>query len=273
MTAPRRSQRAVTLIEYAAPMCPICANFNAREFPQLKEQYIDTGKVFYVFRIYPSAARIIPSKASPLPAKEQYFPFIDMMYRSQETWDPDGHAIPMSAPRSWRGPGSLACHRPGGALHGRQADAGPHHPEPAGRRDPLRLTGTPTFVVAARSSSPANIPGTSQGDAGRPSRKNSLSLGFWPSIEGFPPVCQKQAVQLARALSRNQILLASSSPPCWRWAQCGTSGGIHDGRQALDSSVRSSASWWAPAGAGQRAAVRLAHDEPGARPAPTGRRR
>ncbi len=36
----------VVLIEYAAPSCPVCANFNATiRFPQLKQNYIDTGKV------------------------------------------------------------------------------------------------------------------------------------------------------------------------------------------------------------------------------------
>ncbi len=83
------------MIEYASPMCPICAAFNANEFPRLKAQYIDTGKVFYVFRVYPIGAPDYPVEgiARCLP-KEQYFPFLDMMYRSQDKWDPDGHDIP-----------------------------------------------------------------------------------------------------------------------------------------------------------------------------------
>ena len=85
----------MTLIEYAAPMCPICANFNAHAFQQLKAQYIDTGKVFYVFRVYPIGAPDYPVEAIArcLP-QEQYFPFLDMMYRNQDKWDPDGHDIP-----------------------------------------------------------------------------------------------------------------------------------------------------------------------------------
>ena len=40
----------VTLIEYASAACPHCAHFHETVFPQLKANYIDTGKVFFVFR-------------------------------------------------------------------------------------------------------------------------------------------------------------------------------------------------------------------------------
>ena len=45
------SRRArVTLIEYASAACPHCAHFHETVFPQLKANYIDTGKVFFIFR-------------------------------------------------------------------------------------------------------------------------------------------------------------------------------------------------------------------------------
>jgi protein-disulfide isomerase len=40
----------VTLIEYASAACPHCAHFHENVFPQLKTHYIDTGKVFFIFR-------------------------------------------------------------------------------------------------------------------------------------------------------------------------------------------------------------------------------
>jgi len=43
----------VTIIEYAAPTCPHCAAFDREVFPRLKAEYIDTGKVRYVFREFP----------------------------------------------------------------------------------------------------------------------------------------------------------------------------------------------------------------------------
>ena len=43
-------QAPVTLIEYASAACPHCAHFHETVFPQLKANYIDTGKVFFIFR-------------------------------------------------------------------------------------------------------------------------------------------------------------------------------------------------------------------------------
>src|SRR6266516_3413725 len=43
----------VAIVEYAAPTCPHCARFNKDVFPRIKSEYIDTGKVRYVFRDFP----------------------------------------------------------------------------------------------------------------------------------------------------------------------------------------------------------------------------
>jgi protein-disulfide isomerase len=78
----------LVLIEYAAPSCPICAHFNSDTFPQVKTDYIDTGKVYYVFRVFPlrgddgaaeKLARCLP--------EDKYFPFIDLLFRNQPKWD------------------------------------------------------------------------------------------------------------------------------------------------------------------------------------------
>jgi protein-disulfide isomerase len=78
----------VVLIEYAAPSCPVCARFNSDTFPQVKKNYIDTGKVYYVFRLFPlrsddGAAEKI---ARCLP-EDKYFDFIDLLFRNQPKWD------------------------------------------------------------------------------------------------------------------------------------------------------------------------------------------
>ena len=82
------SKSKVVLIEYAAPSCPVCAAFNAQSFGRLKTQYIDTGKIFYVFRVFPlrpddGAAEKI---ARCLP-EDKYFPFIDLLFKNQPKWD------------------------------------------------------------------------------------------------------------------------------------------------------------------------------------------
>ena len=40
----------VTLIEYASYTCPYCANFHAGPYKQLKADFIDTGKVKFIYR-------------------------------------------------------------------------------------------------------------------------------------------------------------------------------------------------------------------------------
>lgn len=40
----------ITVIEYASYTCPHCATFHADVFPELKANFIDTGKVYFIFR-------------------------------------------------------------------------------------------------------------------------------------------------------------------------------------------------------------------------------
>jgi protein-disulfide isomerase len=78
----------VQLLEYASPTCPHCARYADEGFPALKKQYIDTGKVYYVFRetpIHPQydgpaylLARCVP--------KDKYFNVIDAIMRGQSEY-------------------------------------------------------------------------------------------------------------------------------------------------------------------------------------------
>ena len=78
----------VVLIEYAAPRCPHCAHFNEEAFPPLKKNYIDTGKVFYVFRVLPlAAADGAAEKLARCQSRTNYFPLMDRLFRTQKEWD------------------------------------------------------------------------------------------------------------------------------------------------------------------------------------------
>ena len=82
------SKAKVVLIEYGAPTCNICAYFAANEFPQLKREYIDTGKIYYIFRTFPLRPMDgdVEKMARCLP-EDKYFDFIDLMWRNQPKWD------------------------------------------------------------------------------------------------------------------------------------------------------------------------------------------
>jgi protein-disulfide isomerase len=88
----------LTLLEYAAPSCPHCAHFDKDFFPQLKQQYIDTGKVFYIFRVFPlgDADLAAESIARCVPA-DNYFSFIDLLFRNQDKWDPENQVSDVRA--------------------------------------------------------------------------------------------------------------------------------------------------------------------------------
>jgi protein-disulfide isomerase len=80
----------VLMVEYAAPTCPFCARFDMTLFPQLKRKYIDTGKVYYVLRVFPLSSADIGAEAIArcLP-QGSYFQFIDLLWRNQPKWDPE----------------------------------------------------------------------------------------------------------------------------------------------------------------------------------------
>jgi len=78
----------LVLIEYAAPICPHCAKFEIEDFPVLKANYIDTGKIFYVFRVYPLRPDDGPAeKLARCVPKQKYFTVMDLLFRNQSKWD------------------------------------------------------------------------------------------------------------------------------------------------------------------------------------------
>ena len=80
----------VTITEYASMTCPHCAAFNEQVFPQIKKEYIDTGKVRYVFREFPldikAAAGSMLSRCIANGDAQKYFAVTDMLFRSQNDW-------------------------------------------------------------------------------------------------------------------------------------------------------------------------------------------
>jgi protein-disulfide isomerase len=80
----------VTMVEYASMTCPHCAAFQKDVIPQLNKDYVDTGKVKVVFREYPldGAARMASAVARCL-SGDQYFSFIDLLFKNQMNWIKD----------------------------------------------------------------------------------------------------------------------------------------------------------------------------------------
>jgi protein-disulfide isomerase len=81
---------SVTITEYASMTCPHCANFNEAVFPKLKSEYIDSGKVRYVFREFPldikAAAGSMLARCIAKDDAPKYFAVIDLLFRQQNEW-------------------------------------------------------------------------------------------------------------------------------------------------------------------------------------------
>jgi protein-disulfide isomerase len=77
----------VVVVEYASASCPHCADFYKETFPALKKDYIDTGKIRFIFREFPhndvAVAAFMLARCAP---KEKYFPMIDMFFEQQDAW-------------------------------------------------------------------------------------------------------------------------------------------------------------------------------------------
>ncbi len=76
-----------TVIEYASMTCSHCQRFNAEVFKPFKAKYIDTGKVYYIFREFPldplaKSASALARCAPP----DSYFPIVDLLFEQQGQW-------------------------------------------------------------------------------------------------------------------------------------------------------------------------------------------
>ncbi len=80
----------VTITEYASMTCPHCAAFNENVFPKIKSEYIDSGKVRYVFREFPldikAAAGSMLARCIAKDDAGKYFAVIDMLFKQQNDW-------------------------------------------------------------------------------------------------------------------------------------------------------------------------------------------
>ncbi|MEM6384897.1 MAG: DsbA family protein [Pseudomonadota bacterium] len=80
---------AVTVIEYASFTCPHCASFHANNFKQLKADYIDTGKINFIYRdVYfdrPGLWAAIVARCGE-GAENRFFGIADLIYERQSEW-------------------------------------------------------------------------------------------------------------------------------------------------------------------------------------------
>lgn len=77
----------VVVIEYVSATCPHCAMFHMHSWPQIKRNYIDTGKVRWIMRELPlDSLAMAAFMLARCVSADQYFTTIDALFSAQKSW-------------------------------------------------------------------------------------------------------------------------------------------------------------------------------------------
>lgn len=135
----------VTIIEYSSLTCPHCATFHADVLPEVKEQYIDTGKAKLIFRDFPldpvAAAAALISRCVP---EDNYFKFLDVLFSTQDQWA--GSRDPLAALQGYARLSGLPGDRLEQCLTDQALFDAIQSVKTQGQQE-FGVTGTPTLIV------------------------------------------------------------------------------------------------------------------------------
>jgi protein-disulfide isomerase len=81
----------ITMVEFADFQCPFCSRFASDTLQHLVKNYVDTGKIKFVYKEYPLPFHLNaqPAAMAAECANEQggFWPFHDKLYATQTTWE------------------------------------------------------------------------------------------------------------------------------------------------------------------------------------------
>ncbi len=77
----------IVVTEYMSLACPHCAAWQARVFPRLRRDWIDTGRVRFVLRDYPhTAAALTAAMVARCADRGRYFAVVESMMAARSEW-------------------------------------------------------------------------------------------------------------------------------------------------------------------------------------------
>jgi protein-disulfide isomerase len=77
----------ITMIEYASFTCPHCASTHLGTIKELKKEYVDTGKVYLIYReAYFDRFGLWAAMVARCNGPESYFGMVDLIYKGQREW-------------------------------------------------------------------------------------------------------------------------------------------------------------------------------------------
>ncbi|MHC0052277.1 DsbA family protein [Actibacterium sp. D379-3] len=138
----------VTIIEYSSFTCPHCATFHDTVFKKLKPEYIDTGKVRFVYReVYFDRPGLWAAMVARCGGEMRYFGISDMLFAKQRDWigDGSGEAIAANLRRIGRSAGLSNAELDACLNDGDKAQAMIDHYDVIMKEYDIK--GTPTVIV------------------------------------------------------------------------------------------------------------------------------
>lgn len=87
----------ITIVEYASFTCPHCASFHENVLEPLKADYVDTGKVKFVFRdVFFDRYGLWASMVARCGGQEKFFGMTDILMKTQKEWTRAGDPVAIS---------------------------------------------------------------------------------------------------------------------------------------------------------------------------------
>ena len=138
----------VPVIEYGSLTCPHCAAFSREVLPELKKDYIDTGKVRYIFREFSrNPLDVAAFVLARCVGDDKAFAAIELLFSTQDKWafvdKPLEPLIAAMRPTGLTHDQAMACLKDQSKVDAIAA---------VGKRatDEIKMNGTPTFVIDSK---------------------------------------------------------------------------------------------------------------------------
>lgn len=89
---------AVQVTEYVSFTCGHCANFHANQYPQIKENYIDTGRIGFTLReVYFEQPGLWASMVARCGGEMRFFGLTGLLFDNQQDWARAGDGAAIAA--------------------------------------------------------------------------------------------------------------------------------------------------------------------------------
>lgn len=80
------AEAPVTVYEYFSLGCPHCKQFHENTLPQIKKDYVETGKVKFVLRDFPLGTPALAAAMIARCSGDRYKGMVDMFFNAQGQW-------------------------------------------------------------------------------------------------------------------------------------------------------------------------------------------